>query len=842
MSDELEDADRAETDEALRVYVRTKQAVAGLLGETRRALGPLDSESGRVEALLSRLAEDRFNLVVIGEFKRGKSSLINAILGRALLPTGAIPLTSVVTAVRYGPFERVSILRSGLRFTEGIPLTALADFVTERGNPNNEKGIASAEVEAPAAFLKRGLHLIDTPGVGSVHAESAAVTRAFLPEADAALFVTSAEAPLSRSELSFLDAVRSYVRKVFFVVNKMDVLAPTEHREVVHFVERVLTGRFGIEQARVFPLSARLALEAKAAGASAVLASSGLPALESALAEFLSRERRRVFLAAVLDRTLRLIEEGRFALELRQRQAGPGNEVAKADLARRLEVLEASRQEALDRARGELAAWERQVLEPSLEQFGRSARADLGPTLAGMRPNEGSSTEAYYERLTRWSHRSLAERASAWEGEHSTVIEGFATDLLGRLASALAAAVAEVGPAGAEALGIAPPASTDAENASWTRPAPPFEPSSADVPETDVEPGEIPPFLPGPAVLGRRIARWLAARALPSEVKRAVERLRRRAHGHLETCIREMDIASARAMDEERERLGLSARPATGTVAVGSPNAHPGQGRLDDLAQRVSRFRDAILAAPDGAASLDGAAEAVAAVEARPSPRRLKPAPNPRPRDWTRARTCPICSYVLEALFDFLSQFQYALATDPRTQAEFGVAGGFCPLHSWQLEKLSSPRGLSGGYPGLLERTGERVRALASRPPHEAGRLALEMVTASDACAGCRAKCRAEEEAMAALGADLATEAGRARYERSRGLCLRHLAQLLPRAAPDAVPTLVRHLSHRCDDVSEALRGYALKFDAHRQELLSREEEAAYRQAVALVAGERHVF
>jgi hypothetical protein len=318
--------------------------------------------------------------------------------------------------------------------------------------------------------------------------------------------------------------------------------------------------------------------------------------------------------------------------------------------------------------------------------------------------------------------------------------------------------------------------------------------------------------------------------------------MRRRADDHLEACIRAMDTASAMAMARERERLGLSEPRASGTVAVGSVDVDPVQGGLDELAQRLARFRDAILAAPDGVASLEAAAEAVAAVEARPSQGRLKPAPNPRPRDWTRARTCPVCSHVLEALFDFLSQFQYALATDPRTQAEFGVAGGFCPLHAWQLEELSSPRGLCGGYPGLLERTGERVRALASHPPHEAGRLALGMVTGSDACAGCRAQCRAEEEAMAALGADLATEAGRARYERSRGLCLRHLARLLPKAAPEAVPTLVRHLGHRCDDVSEALRGYALKFDAHRQELLSREEEAAYRQAVALVAGERRVF
>jgi len=94
-------------------------------------------------------------------------------------------VTSVVTAVRHGPVERAFVMRAGEPVLARIPVAALKDFVTERGNPHNLKGISSAEVEAPAAFLKRGLHFVDTPGVGSVHAESTAVTHAFLPSADA---------------------------------------------------------------------------------------------------------------------------------------------------------------------------------------------------------------------------------------------------------------------------------------------------------------------------------------------------------------------------------------------------------------------------------------------------------------------------------------------------------------------------------------------------------------------------------------------------------------------------------------------------------------------------------
>ena len=831
-----------ENDEALRSYVKARDAVADLLRETRKVLSPLSGADSGAETLLAQLAEDRFNLVVLGEWKRGKSSLVNAILGRALLPTAAVPLTSVVTAVRYGPVERAAILRSGRRFPERIPVDALRDFVTERGNPHNLKGVASAEVEAPAAFLKRGLHLVDTPGVGSVHSESEAVTRAFLPSADAAVFVTSAEAPLSRSELTFLDTVRSHVRKVFFVVNKMDAVDPAERAQALRFVETTLANRLGVEKPLVFPLSARAALEAKVSGEATALAASGLPALESALAEFLGRERRRVFLAAVLDRALRLLDAGRFALELRRTHEGPVDEASGADLARRLEAVESARRDALRTAGAERADWERQVLEPALGRFAAAALDELRREMPGPEAFGRLDGEAYAGRLARWGRHSLAEGCAAWEAEHRASIDAVARGLCDRLGAALVATVAEVGRAAAETLGIAPPAGAAAEDASWTRPAPPFVPSSADASAADVNPCEAPLLLPGPAVLGRYVARWLAKRALPSEVKRAAEGMRQRAHGHLEAGVRAMDVASARAMAQERERLGLSGRPATRTVAALGAAAEAELARADELARRLTRLRDAILVAPDGRASSDAVAEAVAVAQATLPRTPTERAPSPRPRDWARSRTCPICVHVLDALFDFLSQFQYALATDPQTQAEFRNAGGFCPLHAWQLEELSSPRGVCGGYPGLLDSTGARARALASRPPEEASRLVREMVTRPEGCEACRVRGRAEEEAMAALGADLATEAGRGRYERSRGLCLGHLALLLPKAEPGAVPTLVRHLGRRCEDVSEALRGYALKFDAHRQQVLSGEEQAAYRQAVALVVGERRVF
>jgi hypothetical protein len=255
-----------------------------------------------------KLAEDRFTLAVAGQFKRGKSSLMNAVIGRNLLPTGILPLTSAITILRFGPRERLVISREKLSLDEEAPVAALPEYVTEEGNPGNRLRIKAVYVEFPSSFLRRGLEFVDTPGIGSAIAANTATTYDFIPQCDAVLFVTSADGPLAEAELAFLDRIRLYVRKIFFVVNKMDLLAPGEREGVLRFIADGLRQQLGIQGARLFPISSRRGLDAKATQDPAMLAASGLPALERALAEFLTSQRGATFLASILARTEGLLD------------------------------------------------------------------------------------------------------------------------------------------------------------------------------------------------------------------------------------------------------------------------------------------------------------------------------------------------------------------------------------------------------------------------------------------------------------------------------------------------------------------------------------------------------
>lgn len=258
--------------------------------------------STHIHDLFSRLAEDRFNLVVFGRFSRGKSSLMNAMLGMDRLPTGVIPLTSVITTVAYGSDERVVLFFHSSGLFSDIPLSQLAENITERGNPGNMKGIRTAEVQLPAEILRRGFHFIDTPGLGSSIVANTRTTENFLGEADAFVLVTSYDSPLSEDELRVLDTIRLSGKRVFVVVNKHDSVRQTDREQVDEHLRQQLHTVFDKTAPIPFSMSATQALTARLSGDVQALEASGLPNFERALVAFLLDDRQREFLRNTWDR------------------------------------------------------------------------------------------------------------------------------------------------------------------------------------------------------------------------------------------------------------------------------------------------------------------------------------------------------------------------------------------------------------------------------------------------------------------------------------------------------------------------------------------------------------
>jgi GTP-binding protein EngB required for normal cell division len=157
----------------------------------------------RINALVSRLEEDTFEVALFGRVSSGKSSLLNALLGTAILPVGVNPITAIPTRLRYGNALKVAVTYGDGRNAQ-VSIGELSRLVTERGNPGNSKNIVRAVVEVPSPRLQEGIMLVDTPGLGSLAKRGGAETLAYLPSCDLALLLIDAGATLNEEDIGTL--------------------------------------------------------------------------------------------------------------------------------------------------------------------------------------------------------------------------------------------------------------------------------------------------------------------------------------------------------------------------------------------------------------------------------------------------------------------------------------------------------------------------------------------------------------------------------------------------------------------------------------------------------------
>ncbi len=275
--------------------------------------GSTDSRK-RLAELSEKLQRGQFNLVIMGQFKRGKSTLINALLGAEVVPTAIVPLTSIITILRFGEHPKAIVRYLDDKIRE-IPLSEIPDFVTEKKNPENKLQVREVEVFYPSEYLKDGVRIIDTPGVGSVFKHNTDVAYAFLPYVDAGIFIVTADPPLGESEQEFLKAIQGYADKFFFVLNKIDLVDENDISEALEFTGEIIRKHLE-KRLYIYAVSSRLALQGKLKGDSQVLERSGFSKFETALKNFLYREKGKIFLVSVISSVLRHISDESIAYQL----------------------------------------------------------------------------------------------------------------------------------------------------------------------------------------------------------------------------------------------------------------------------------------------------------------------------------------------------------------------------------------------------------------------------------------------------------------------------------------------------------------------------------------------
>jgi len=214
---------------------------------------PLLAHSARQWA--TRVAEGLFYVACVGQFKRGKSTLLNALVEREVLPTGVAPVTSVVTVLRYGDRVRARVRFLDDRLADVEPLE-LAAYVSEVGNPENDKSVSGVELFVPSPLLASGMCLVDTPGLGSVFLASDETTRAFVPHVDAAVVVLGSDPPISAEEVALVRELSAHVRDFVFVLNKSDRLSDEDREAGRSFSAHVLSDALGRPAGPLFEISA----------------------------------------------------------------------------------------------------------------------------------------------------------------------------------------------------------------------------------------------------------------------------------------------------------------------------------------------------------------------------------------------------------------------------------------------------------------------------------------------------------------------------------------------------------------------------------------------------------
>jgi predicted GTPase len=244
-------------------FQQTKQQVLRLFEDviTAAKIQTNTDLADRLEASRQHLSEEKIYVVVCGEFKQGKSSLINAFIDETnLFPVDVKITTNLVSTITYADREKITVVLGdiGKGQAKEINRSEIPEYVTEQQNKGNNKNAKMLIIESPNPYLKDGLVLVDTPGIGSLNAEHTALTYSFIPNADVILFVSDIQAPFKVEDLKFIkERIAPHCQNIIFVVTKID--ATINYQQIIDSNRAKLATALNIpgDEISIIPVSSK---------------------------------------------------------------------------------------------------------------------------------------------------------------------------------------------------------------------------------------------------------------------------------------------------------------------------------------------------------------------------------------------------------------------------------------------------------------------------------------------------------------------------------------------------------------------------------------------------------
>ncbi len=325
-------------------YIGYQEMIADIstaLEKTREVMEQLElpDQAKQAKDASERLKSHIFSVGIMGEFKRGKSTVINALLGEKVAPADVVPASATLNRITYGLTPKATVVyKDGRR--ENVPVTSIADYVTKitEESAATSAMVDQAIVEYPCQFCKNNVDIIDTPGLNDDERMDA-ISEAVIPELDAVVLVLSADSPFSKSEAEFVrnKLMASDVTRMIVAVNRIDTIFDEDDRVRVlqsikeKIVREVLDRTAAVHGAdsalyqetkrklagiHLYPISAIQALQGRLKGKPELVTQSGILAFEDRLRKLLTQERGVLEITRVSGIITKLLQEGHSALAL----------------------------------------------------------------------------------------------------------------------------------------------------------------------------------------------------------------------------------------------------------------------------------------------------------------------------------------------------------------------------------------------------------------------------------------------------------------------------------------------------------------------------------------------